>query len=186
MTEDDKMDAQESALTGKEWPEKNSALKSPWVLGWLAMVAVIITANVVMMTFAYKTSPGLVVEDYYEKGKNYNKSLEKISAQEALGWDVILLAPEKSVVGEKTEYGLTVTDQNHAAVTADKVELYAFRPSNVKADFSALMKLKGDGRYFGDITFPLPGVWDIVVSIVRDSDQFEVTERVFISKKEGS
>ncbi len=180
------MDAAENTLVKTEWPEKNSALKSPWVLGWLAMVAVIITANLVMMTFAYKTSPGLVVEDYYEKGKNYNKSLEKLAAQEALGWDADLSLPDKSVAGEKTSYVLAVADNKGAFVEADTVEIFAYRPSDVKEDFSLSMNKISEGKYAAHITFPLPGVWDIVVNIISGSDQLEVTERVFISKTEGS
>ena len=180
------MDIQDSVLPTREWPEKNSPLKSPWVLGWLAMVAVIISANIVMMTFAYKTSPGLVVEDYYEKGKNYNKSLEKIAAENALGWEAELIIPEGVVAGEATRYSLTVFNQEGMPVAADKVEFFAFRPSDVNSDFSTAMKAETGGGYVATINFPLPGIWDVVVSIVRDNDQFEVTKRIFAGKKTAS
>jgi nitrogen fixation protein FixH len=179
------MDLQEDILPGRQWPEKESALKSPWIRGLLAMMAVIVAANVTMITLAYKTSPGLVVDDYYEKGKNYNKSLEKMAAQKALAWDVHLSNPEKIEAGEKTGYGLTILDKSRSPLLADKVEIYAFRPSDVAADFSAQMIAQAEGKYAGDMIFPLPGVWDLVVNIVKGDDQFEITKRIFVSKKSG-
>ena len=179
------MDIQENILPNREWPEKDSALKSPWIRGLIAMMAVIVTVNIIMITVAFKSSPGLVVDDYYEKGKNYNKSLEKMAAQKALDWEVHLSAPEKIELGEKTRYGLTVVDRSRSPLLADKVEIYAFRPSDVAADFSVQMIPQGAGQYAVDLMFPLPGVWDLVVSIVKGDDQFEVTERIFVSKKAG-
>lgn len=180
------MDLQENILPEREWPEQNSALKSPWIRGLIAMMSVIVTVNIIMITVAFKSSPGLVVEDYYEKGKNYNKSLAKMAAQKKLGWDARLLLPETIVVGEKSRYGLTVVDKSKSDISVDRVEIYAFRPSDVEADFSMEMNLKSQGQFMGDLDFPLPGVWDLVVNIVRGNDQFEITERIFVSKKAGS
>lgn len=179
------MNIQENILPKREWPEKDSALKSPWIRGLIVMMFIVFAANVTMITLAFKTSPGLVVDDYYEKGKNYNKSLEKMAAQEALGWGTELLIPESILVGEKTRYGLTVVDKSGSVLSVDKVDVYAFRPSDVNADFSTQMSLKAEGEYIDDITFPLPGVWDLVVNIIRDNDQFEITKRIFVSKKES-
>ena len=179
------MELQENILPDREWPEKDSALKSPWIRGLIVMMAVIFAANVTMITLAFKTSPGLVVDDYYEKGKNYNKSLEKMAAQKALGWDASLLIPETIVEGEINRYGLTVFDKSKSALSVDKVEIYAFRPSDVKADFMTQMKPDADGQYAGDLMFPLPGVWDLIVNIIKGNDQFEITKRIFVSKKAG-
>jgi len=177
------MDIQEDILPGRQWPEKESALKSPWIRGLIGMMSVIVMVNIIMITVAYKTSPGLVVDDYYEKGKNYNKSLEKMAAQKALGWEAVLSAPERTEVGQITRYGVTLADSSRSPLSADKVEIYAFRPSDVSADFVAQMELKAEGQYAGDLMFPLPGVWDLVVDIVKGSDQFEITKRIFVSKK---
>ncbi|MDT8316968.1 MAG: FixH family protein [bacterium] len=179
------MELEENILPGSQWPEKESALKSPWIRGLIAMMAIIVTVNIIMITVAFKTSPGLVVDDYYEKGKNYNKSLEKMAAQKALGWDAHLSSPEKIEVAEKTGFGLTIIDRSKSPLSVDKVEVFAFRPSDAAADFSAQMILKAEGEYGGDLLFPLPGVWDLIVNVVKADDQFEITKRVFISKKTG-
>lgn len=185
MKKENNMELEENILPNREWPEKESALKSPWIRGLIAMMTVIVTVNIVMITVAFKSSPGLVVDDYYEKGKNYNKSIEKMAAQKALAWDVHLSVPERLEVGQITSYGLTISDSSRAALSADKVEIYAFRPSDVAADFSVQMIPQGAGRYAVDLMFPLPGVWDLIVNIIKGDDQFEVTERIFVSKKSG-
>ena len=177
------MELEEGILPNSDWPEKESALKSPWIRGLILMMALIVAVNIVMITIAYRTSPGLVMDDYYEKGKNYNKSIEKIAAQKALGWEAKLSTPERTEVGRITGYGLTIADSAGAPLSADRVEVYAFRPSDAAADFMAQMDLGADGRYAGDLMFPLPGVWDLVVNIIKGDDQFEITKRVFVSKK---
>jgi nitrogen fixation protein FixH len=108
-----------------------------------------------------------------------------MAAQKELGWDGALLLPESIVAGERSSYGLRVIDRVGSAVVADSVEIYLFRPSDVSADFSSRMDPSGDGNYLADLIFPLPGVWDVVVSINRGGDQFEITERIFVSKNRG-
>ncbi len=166
----------------KEWPEKNSALKSPWVLGWFALIIVIFAANATMITLAVKTSPGLVEKDYYERGKNYESVLAKRAGQTALGWDTKLLLPDQVVVNRDAAYRFFAVDSAGLPIEADHVQLFAYRPSDAKADFSVDFIKEGDGRYLGKISFPLPGVWDLIVSIQSGSEQVDTTQRIFVKK----
>ena len=166
----------------KEWPEKKSAFKSPWVLGWIAMVIVILSANITMITIAFKTSSGLVVEDFYEKGKNYQKSIEKLAREKTLGWKTSLAVPANAIVNKPSTFVLNAKDSKGEPILAEEVTIHVFRPSNAEADFEMLMSSEGRGDYSSNIAFPLPGHWDIVVSLKRGDDEFEVVERVFVKK----
>ncbi|MDH3974297.1 MAG: FixH family protein [Deltaproteobacteria bacterium] len=176
------MKSESAATEEKEWPEKKSAFKSPWVLGWIAMVIVIITANMTMVVIASKTSSGLVVEDYYEKGKNYQKSIEKLAREKALGWKASLVVPGNAAVNSLSTFVLNAKDSTGAPLLAEEVTIHAFRPSDAEADFQIPMTSEGGGDYSGKITFLLPGHWDIVVSLKRGNDEFEVVERIFVKK----
>lgn len=176
------MSREGTVMEEREWPEKQSALKSPWVLGWIAMVIVIISANMTMVVIAAKTSRGLVVEDYYEKGKNYKKSLEKLAREKALAWNTNLVIPKNTSVNNTTTFILNAKDSQGEPIMADQVTIHAFRPSDAKADFEIPMTSEGRGDYSGNITFPLPGHWDIIVSLKRGKDEFEVVERIFVKK----
>lgn len=170
------------SIIEKEWAEKNSALKSPWVLAWFALIVVIFAANATMITLAFKTSPGLVDKDYYEKGQNYESIIEKRIEQNALGWDTKLLLPEQTVVNRDAAYRFFAVDSAGIPIEADSVQLYAYRPSDAKADFSVEFIKEGEGRFLGKLNFSLPGVWDLTVSVHRGSDQVDITQRIFVKK----
>ncbi len=162
--------------------KNSSALKNPWVIGWVGMILIVLTANVVMMTIAYKTSPGLVTEDYYDRGKNYDKTVAKRAAETALNWKTELLVPDDIRVNSPARYQVLAEDDKGRPLSAEKVSLFAFRPSDANADFSVTMKEDESGnRYSGSVSFPLPGVWDIIVSIRRGTEQFEISRRIFAS-----
>jgi len=167
-------------VTKKEWPEKNAPFKSPWVLGWIAMVVIVLVANITMIVMARKSSTGLVVKDYYEKGKNYDKILEKRARQEALGWKTSIVTPDHIVLNKSAAYQFIATDSGGEPIRADKAQLFAFRPFDSKSDFSVDLKWDGSAGYVGDIAFPLPGNWDIIVSVGHGSDQYDTTKRLFV------
>ncbi len=176
-------DSSDATVMDKEWKEQNSAFKSPWVLGWIAMVAVILSANVVMIVIAHRTSPGLVVEDYYERGKNYNKTLERRAAEAKLGWKAELVMSEKSVAGREEMISVRATDKDGKIIEVEEATLFAYRPSDVSADFSHPMTPGEDGSFTGKATFSMPGTWDIIVSIKRGDSLLDVPKRIFVSKK---
>ncbi len=161
--------------------KNNSALRNPWVIGWLGMILVVLTANVVMITIAYKTSPGLVAEDYYDRGKNYDKTVAKRVAEKALNWNTELFIPSEIKANHPSNYQLFAKDKQGKPIRAEKVSLFAFRPSDADADFSVIMEEDEGvlGRYSGSVSFPLPGVWDIIVSIRLGTEQFETYRRIF-------
>ena len=175
-------DSTDGIAIDKQWAEKNSAFKSPWVLGWIAMVAVILSANVVMIVIAHRTSPGLVVEDYYEQGKNYNKTLERRAAETKLGWKTELEIPGESVVGREERISVRVTDEKGKGLSAATATFFAYRPSNASADFSLPMTPGDSDTFTVEPVFPMAGTWDIIVSIERGEELLDLPKRIFVSK----
>ncbi len=169
---------------GKERERDGSAFRSPWVWGWIAMVVVVFLANLTMVVIARVTSPGLVVRDYYEKGKNYNKTLKARAAEDALGWNATITSPDGLLVDRPSRITFSVVDSKGRPVDADYVELHSFRPSDAGADFSVPLTEISPGVYEGSVVYPLPGIWDIIVSVKRGDDTFESPQRIFIDKPE--
>lgn len=52
----------------------------------VAFFAVIILANVIMMTFAVRTHTGVVVPNSYVASQDFNKKVEAARVQNAMGW----------------------------------------------------------------------------------------------------
>ncbi len=162
--------------------ERNSAWRNPWVIGWIALVLVVLLANLIMIYLAVSTSPGLVVDDYYERGRNYEKTImarRAKSAELSLHVDV----PPIVRVNRPAVYRFTGAYNNGSPLRADAVTLFAYRPSDAGADFSVPMVVETEGRYRAEATFPLPGIWDIIVSLRLGEDEHNVPQRIEVKSE---
>ena len=50
------------------------AWKSPWVIGWIALVSVVLIVNLTLVILGISTNPGLVIETFYDRGQNHEKT----------------------------------------------------------------------------------------------------------------
>ena len=153
------------------------AFRNPWVLGWLGLLIFVLLVNAGMITTAYMTSPGLVDKDYYEKGRDQEENmLKKRAARNALGWSFKLDLPEQIVVGKDATIRFNVVDKFGVALKDIKVELTAYRPSDINADFSINMQAFAAGQYQADAVFHLKGVWELQIKAMQtDENQVEKT-----------
>lgn len=160
--------------------ENNQALKNPWVLGFLAFLCTFVTVNIIFIYLAFSSPPNLVVDNYYERGKKYAQQELQMEQEKQLGWNGVIMAPPKSRVNQLQPYEVFIHGKNSAAVQLDSVTFYAYRPSDMREDFSVEMNPMSLGRYAVDIEFGLPGNWDIIVEAKRGDDEFLITRRIFI------
>jgi nitrogen fixation protein FixH len=157
------------------------AMRNPWVIGWLALVAIVLSVNAFMISMAFWTSPGLVVDDYYEQGKDYEQTINsRLAAQHALGWD-LNLEFDKPVLNRPALFRITAADKVGQPLTGAVVAVRAYRPSDAAADFEASLQEGLPGQYAGTISFPLKGIWDVQMDIVRGEDRYEVTRRITVT-----
>lgn len=155
------------------------AWKSPFVIGWFSILAVVLMVNVFMISLAFNGFSGLVIEDFYEKGKNYGTTIEKNKRMDEMGWDlkVDLQDPKKNVPHDSF---ITLKDKTGAPIDSAKVTLYVYRPSNKAYDFNVPYKAVGAGVYQAQISFPIKGIWDIIAVAEKDGELFEQGRRVYV------
>lgn len=156
-----------------------SAWRSPWVIGWIAMVAVVLVANITMVLLAVNTNPGLVVKDYYERGRHFERTRSERQTIDA-GWEGKLDVPEQAVAGRPATYRFAGVDRQGLPLRAEAVILFAYRPSDARADFSTPMVLEAPGRYRAEVAFPLKGVWDLLVSVRHQGKEHNLARRVSV------
>jgi nitrogen fixation protein FixH len=156
------------------------ALRNPWVLGMLVFLFVFLTANAVFIYLAFSSPPNLVVQDFYEKGEAYAETQERVEKQKALGWSGMLMVPTNSRVNQTQSYEALITGKNSAGLLLDSVTLFAYRPSDASADFAVEMQKSGHGSYIADVSFALPGTWDIIVEAKQGENDFVITRRLRI------
>ena len=157
--------------------DKNSAWRSPWVIAWVSMVVIFFTMNMVMIYMAADNSSGLVVDDFYKRGQDYEKNMLKRQARDP-GWNMRIQLPKKIEIDQPVICRFKVTDKSGQPVQPDSIHFYAYRPSDNKADFSLPMKEVEPGVYEAEVSFPLLGAWDILVSAKQGDDEFNTPKRI--------
>lgn len=158
------------------------ALKNPWVLGMLLFLLIFLTANAIFIYLAFKSPPNLVVQDFYERGKVYVETHERIIEQEKeLGWTGLIMLPATTRVNQIQSFEVLIQGKNSISLDLDSVVLNAYRPSDARADFSINMVSTNPGTYAGEALFTLPGIWDVIVVAKKADEEFIITKRITIS-----
>jgi nitrogen fixation protein FixH len=157
------------------------AWRSPWVIAWFALVVSVLVINGVMVYFAVTTNPGLVVEDYYDRGQSYENHLVSNLVQDP-GWAMRADVPRDIKAGETRVFQFFVSDRSGQPVALDGVTFYAYRPSDLSRDFSLPMEMEGPGRYAVKVSFPLMGTWDTLFAARMGGDEYSVGQRLSIAR----
>lgn len=157
--------------------KKNAAWRNPWVIAWVTMVVVFFSMNVFMIYMATENSSGLVVDDFYDRGQDYEQNMLKRMARDP-GWKMRVQLPKKIDINQTVTCRFSVKDKSGQPVSPDSVTFYAYRPSDNTADFSAPMQEVAPGIYEAEVKFTLLGAWDTLVSATKGEDEFNTPKRI--------
>lgn len=157
------------------------AFRNPWVLGGLALIGTVLAVNITMITLAITTNPGLVSQDYYERGRyNERHYVQRVAERSALGWTANLEVPASVQRGATQTYRVVVVDRIGEPLRGAAVTLNAFRPSDAKADFSLRLEEVGAGIYQVPVEFQLKGIWDLLIEVKQDDQTLELPRRITV------
>jgi nitrogen fixation protein FixH len=131
--------------------------------------------TIVFVGFAYiatSTHRGVVTENAYQKGLDYNEVVAADTAQEALGWSgaITYAAPTLS-------YKL-LNSQETPIVNASVVAYFSF-VGGEGYDFQVPLISEGT-KYLADITFPVNGQWDIRISSTWHNTPYQQHARILV------
>lgn len=148
----------------------------PWV--FVAMFAVVLGANGVMVWIAFDTWTGLETRNAYERGLAYNRVLDAERAQAALGWHVeVDVTPGEA--GRATIDARFRNRDGHP-VSLTRVRARLIRPTHSGHDTAVTLAKQGPGHYRTDLTVPLPGQWDLRVLAEYAGGTFQARRRVVL------
>lgn len=159
---------------------KEKALQSPWVLFWIGLFVVFVSANILMIYLA-ADRPGLVAENYYERGQDYENTMLKRQRMRP-DWDMLIHPPQQILVNQPAVFEFSVADRAGTPVAVDGAVFRVYRPADARQDFELEMEAIGAGRYRARVTFPLPGVWDILVSTLVGEQEWNSSLQIFARK----
>lgn len=158
--------------------DSKRAWSNPWVLGWVGSLALVILVNAIFIVTAFRTNPGLVDANYYERGRDHERNFQKKrETANRLGWDMRLDASNPPEVDVPVRYSLNLVDSIGMPVDDVEVSLVAYRPSDASADFSLPMTRSSAGLYGAELEFPLKGVWDLTATVRKGDDELTTTRR---------
>jgi len=138
--------------------------------------------NVAFITYAYLYPPNLVVNDYYERGKEYfhDEYLRKQALPTA--WRLQLMLPNHLNVGHAVTARLYVMDHQGTPIEAGDVVLSAHHISDASRDFKLSLKHVDTGTFATPVQFPIAGNWDLIARIDVGKQHFDTAIRIFVEK----
>lgn len=133
------------------------------LIGFILFFGTIIAVNGVLMYFALNTWPGLVTENAYTKGLNYNDTIAASESQRLLAWEVgIALDNDKKL-------RISIIDDNSAPVPGLKMEAVLTRPLGDHKIVFLTMHENKPGIYEGEFSAPLLGRWKVDIKAVSST-----------------
>ena len=150
------------------WPQTDGGKVLAWMLG---SFGVVFAVNGIFIWYALSTWSGLVTDHPYEKGLAYNQTLQEASAEAALGWH-----SEFEFKGHR----LLVRFHDQAGMALDRLRVQArlIRPTSDGADRIVSLEAAGNGGYGGNVTLPLPGQWDVVITAEGRAGTYHLARRL--------
>jgi nitrogen fixation protein FixH len=159
------------------------AKRNPWFLAWLALVVVFLLVNLGFIITSVFTMPGLVTKDYYEQGRQYERNALKLMAKRnRLQWTAQLETPTSPVIGQTAPYRFSAVDARGVPIMDAEATLLAYRPADANADFTTRLTQIAPGLYQTDLSLPLPGIWELHVTVQHDDDVFTLSRRISVAK----
>lgn len=167
-------------MTTEKSTEKKNWYKSPWVIGWLILLASVLAVNIYMIIQSMNQFPGLVVDDFYQRGQNYEENIHKKLKNNNL-WKTSFDYGQIHL-SQPTNIRFKITDKQGNKANIEKITLYLYRPSNSKKDFSqAMVATKEDNVWQTTVNFDSKGKWDILASVFVDGKEANYGESIFVN-----
>ena len=157
----------------------NQAMRNPWFIAIIGVIITFLLVNIVFVAFAITSNPGLVIDDYYEKGREYEKNaITQHNALNNLNWQTRFEVPDKIYVNTPDIYRFSAIDSRGISIMDADVKFILYRPSDSGADFNQYVLQIAPGLYQTKLSLPLPGVWDLTVKVVHGEDIYYHTNRI--------
>jgi nitrogen fixation protein FixH len=142
----------------------------------VAAFVVVSAVNGAMIWLGLSTWPGLVSDSAYQDGLGFDKVLAQSRAEAALGW--------RAAIGFDAGAGrLTVRldDARGEPLSGLRLSAQWLRPASEGQDRQVELAESAPGVYGAAIRPPLPGQWDVRVTVRQDGAvRFHAGQRILI------
>ena len=161
----------------------SSPWKNPWVLLALGIVVVTVIVNSFYISLAYANRPALVNAEYYERGRDLERTLMTRQREwQELGWQIELHEPEQIVLDQPGLYRFLALTRDGEPLRQAEGWLRLQRSADINADFRVALVERRPGEYVANVSFPLKGVWDVVVDFDHSDGSISKKRRLSVAE----
>ncbi len=144
----------------------------PWTVALGLLFVMVVNGG--MMWAALSTFPGTAGSDGFDLSNHYDRVLDQVAQQAALGWSV------QASVGADAHPLIALTGPRGKPLVGARIAAKAERPIG-PADATALIfQAMGDGHYRAARALSVRGQWDLLISADLDGKTVNTTRRVIV------
>lgn len=119
---------------------------------------------------ATTTYTGLVTDEAYEKGLQYNQVIARADAQAALGWTSEIVRKGSSIELQLKDHG--------KPLAGAAVRLWLVRPVHAGIDQELKMKETAPGLYAVTVTVAEKGLWEARIEAEKSGHTYQASRRM--------
>ena len=119
------------------------------------------------------TFPGIVGTGGFDESNSYDRVLDAVSRQAALGWSAEVGVAAGLPV-------LAMTDRGHAPLANAQVRVTARRPLGPDETTQLVFQAVAPGRYQAAQPLPSRGQWDVDVVVTLAGQDWRATRRILV------
>lgn len=146
----------------------------PWY--FVLFFVVIAMVDATFVTIAIRTQTGTMTGNTYQQGLDYDKVLEKVTAQNALGWT------GKINFSGRNDLSFDLKDQAGKTLSGAVVKAHMLRPVQEGNDFDVELHPDGQNGFKAKVNFPFPGLWDVNVEAVWQDHHYYLMKQITVGK----
>jgi len=144
----------------------------PWY--FVAFFVVLFSFDGIFVYLAVSSHRGVVEDNSYQRGLNYNDTVAASEAQAALGWhsDLVFTADDT--------LELQMADADGNPLRAARVTARFFRPTQAGSDFTITLDEAAGGLYTSEPINTVPGQWEVRVFVLWKQHHYQLSERILV------
>lgn len=164
-------------MSAGKMTQMNAVKKSDRLIPWyfVAFFVGLAIWDGIFVYVANKTHTGVVTDEAYQRGLNYNETIAAVEAQEALGWTVKTELQNDQLIS-------VLADANGRPMVGAKVQALFFRPTQDGYDFVIPLTAVSDGRYVSSSLSAKAGQWDVRIYVSWKQKQYQKVQRIIVSQ----
>ena len=153
--------------------------KDLWIPGcFIAFFVCLAALEIWFVTLANRSFTGLVTDEAYTIGVNYNEVLAQREAERQLGWATSFVFVQGD--GLDGRLTLSIRDADGTVLLADEIRATAERMSRFPQIQTVNFERQTGGDYVADLEVPLAGRWFVRARIERGGQSIHAIEEVDI------